>query len=385
MKNKGFSLVELIVVIAIMAILVGVAVPVYTSYIEKSQISKDKQTVSEVAHALQVYAAGNHETVTDDYVVLTPNGAFALEGGFAEAAMKVTFGENWKDDLALEYDNWTDNGVLAQVLANAEMAQTVAGSSYLQNSTAADMLSTVSTLTEALGGMAVTAGKDPLVTLGDFDLLSDDQIADIRAELGANELAWVTGGDNTAYGTALSNILVKALSKEAGSYDASAGVEASGLLQFASTYAALYGWASSSEEGTNKLNALNSVITDPNATTETIVDAFENFTEENTEEDAAFMDYMMGSTGEKDANAFAAIMSVVGELSDDYDMLASGVYSSELVAEQLNDYINTVIAVSSMDSSRLSALDSLEAGSVVIFITTNGSVSVIPAAIVSNN
>ena len=30
MNNKGFSLVELIVVIAIMAILVGVAVPVYT-------------------------------------------------------------------------------------------------------------------------------------------------------------------------------------------------------------------------------------------------------------------------------------------------------------------------------------------------------------------
>ena len=34
-KNKGFSLVELIIVIAIMAILVGIMVPVLMHFIEK--------------------------------------------------------------------------------------------------------------------------------------------------------------------------------------------------------------------------------------------------------------------------------------------------------------------------------------------------------------
>lgn len=43
MKNKGFSLVELIIVIAIMAILVGVMAPQLIKYIEKSKISSDAQ------------------------------------------------------------------------------------------------------------------------------------------------------------------------------------------------------------------------------------------------------------------------------------------------------------------------------------------------------
>lgn len=39
--NKGFSLVELIVVIAIMAVLVGVLAPTLIKNIEKSRKSKD--------------------------------------------------------------------------------------------------------------------------------------------------------------------------------------------------------------------------------------------------------------------------------------------------------------------------------------------------------
>lgn len=57
MSNKGFSLVELIVVIAIMAILVGVAVPVYTSYIEKAQEAADQQYLSGVVKSAQLFAA----------------------------------------------------------------------------------------------------------------------------------------------------------------------------------------------------------------------------------------------------------------------------------------------------------------------------------------
>ena len=63
MKNKGFSLVELIVVIAIMAILVGVAVPVYTSYIGKANAAKDEQLLGEINSAFMVAAVA--EGVTD--------------------------------------------------------------------------------------------------------------------------------------------------------------------------------------------------------------------------------------------------------------------------------------------------------------------------------
>lgn len=57
MNNKGFSLVELIIVIAIMAILIVVLAPQYLKYVEKSRNSTDLQNATEIVTALQVYAA----------------------------------------------------------------------------------------------------------------------------------------------------------------------------------------------------------------------------------------------------------------------------------------------------------------------------------------
>lgn len=54
MNNKGFSLVELIIVIAIMAVLVGVLAPQFLKYVEKSRISRDEQTMGEVNNAVKV-------------------------------------------------------------------------------------------------------------------------------------------------------------------------------------------------------------------------------------------------------------------------------------------------------------------------------------------
>lgn len=57
MDNKGFSLVELIIVIAIMVILVAVLAPQYLKYVEKSRVATDVQTTVEFINALQVLAA----------------------------------------------------------------------------------------------------------------------------------------------------------------------------------------------------------------------------------------------------------------------------------------------------------------------------------------
>ena len=57
LNNKGFSLIELIVVIAIMAILVGALAPQYMKFVERSRKSTDVQNVAAIKSALEVYAA----------------------------------------------------------------------------------------------------------------------------------------------------------------------------------------------------------------------------------------------------------------------------------------------------------------------------------------
>lgn len=52
MGNKGFSLVELIIVIAIMAILVGVMAPQLLKYVERTRVSADTQVADTVRTAV---------------------------------------------------------------------------------------------------------------------------------------------------------------------------------------------------------------------------------------------------------------------------------------------------------------------------------------------
>lgn len=56
-NNKGFSLVELIVVVAIMAVLIGVLVPTLVRNVEKSKKQKDISTVEEVRNQMTIALA----------------------------------------------------------------------------------------------------------------------------------------------------------------------------------------------------------------------------------------------------------------------------------------------------------------------------------------
>jgi len=112
-NNKGFSLVELIIVIAIMAILVGVMAPQLIKYIEKTNVSSDTQTCDSIKTAVTtammdpsvIAAASNGIPASDtEYSTITSGTAFG------DAALEI-LGVKSFSDLSLKSSN--ENGKLA--------------------------------------------------------------------------------------------------------------------------------------------------------------------------------------------------------------------------------------------------------------------------------
>ena len=70
MNNKGFSLVELIVVIAIMAVLVGVLAPQFIKYVEKSRQSTDVTNLDSIKTVVETYYADKEGTDLPAFILI---------------------------------------------------------------------------------------------------------------------------------------------------------------------------------------------------------------------------------------------------------------------------------------------------------------------------
>lgn len=87
--NKGFSLVELIIVIAIMAVLMAVLAPQLIKYVEKSRTQTDDTAASEILNAVKValtdeaiysgIVGGEHVTWVGSSGLLSNDAATALQ------------------------------------------------------------------------------------------------------------------------------------------------------------------------------------------------------------------------------------------------------------------------------------------------------------------
>ncbi len=84
-SNKGFSLVELIIVVAIMAILVGLLAPQLLRYIEKTNVSHDIQFADSIKKAVELAMADPDVLASNDYAKPVSNemGTFVSQAGTA--------------------------------------------------------------------------------------------------------------------------------------------------------------------------------------------------------------------------------------------------------------------------------------------------------------
>lgn len=70
-NNQGFSLVELIIVIAIMAVLVAVMAPSFLQYVERSRASTDMHNAAAIANAMEVWATDVNAGITPGTTAIT--------------------------------------------------------------------------------------------------------------------------------------------------------------------------------------------------------------------------------------------------------------------------------------------------------------------------
>ena len=157
MKNsskKGFTIVELVIVIAVIAILAAVLIPTFSGLVKKANLSADKQAVREMNSALATDEAKNGKpadiiaalevlakagyNVEKDYVALVEGYVFYWDSSenrvilYNETGKKVEYPE----DLAKKYSVYNEEYSMLWKVMNDETYVTVEGvtASNLENS-----------------------------------------------------------------------------------------------------------------------------------------------------------------------------------------------------------------------------------------------------------
>ena len=113
-ENKGFSLVELIVVIAIMAVMTSVLAPALLQYVERSRAQKDDSAMGEVTNAIMLalsdqdiydevlfYACTNNNSCYVD--VEKPTGEKVVIKGKADAPEVYEYDDDSRRNDEVEY------------------------------------------------------------------------------------------------------------------------------------------------------------------------------------------------------------------------------------------------------------------------------------------
>ena len=97
-NNKGFSLIEIIIVIAIMVVLIGVSSAVILNYIDHTRYGKDMTALDSVHTAMRLYVGdpdaimpGKEEEISLKTLMLGGDGVKYDPNGVIESALQESF------------------------------------------------------------------------------------------------------------------------------------------------------------------------------------------------------------------------------------------------------------------------------------------------------
>jgi type IV pilus assembly protein PilA len=122
-NNKGFSLVELIVVIAIMAVLVAVLAPQLMGYVEKSREATDIQNLDSIRTQVEAYCA-DHEGISE--ITITVNSTKTVVSGKDNASPAVALtdavlGTDGTNIIGSSISNKLKSGVITELTATLDV------------------------------------------------------------------------------------------------------------------------------------------------------------------------------------------------------------------------------------------------------------------------
>ncbi len=375
--NLGFTLVELIIVIAILAILSTGAIAGYSVYVKQANMTADKALVAEIENllTLAMYNGELTDSTASGILVLnkdgiTYNGEAITSGSDIDTVLKNAYGENYADALKLKYDGWNGANVLNGL--DSQTANGIKNSSYIAGNRADKLLSDVESFTSMAANLsnAITGGSESGLTLS--SLYGNDLLTQTAQKYGISAPA---DGDWDAWGTenpqAFSNLLVLATALDTQNAMNNNG-QPSAATNLIIDFSRYYGFAATSSEFSKKLDehmkSLNSVK-NPNDGKEWF-DQLRNSAEQCKDDNGNDFSNYMSNAKNGDELAFATILAALNNASAEdvaSDINNSTMFTNGAVKDIYDQYLSAVKIVSSSNASL-----NMTTGDVAVIYDQNG-------------
>jgi len=142
-SKKGFTLIELIIVIAILGIIALIAIPNLAGIRQRSQVSADKRTAEQIGKAVRIWAtdvdAGGTRTIPTAVTIYTDTTTFAnlcpdyISSGYTAKSLGSTAGSYFVSSVGDGVNNANQKIIVGIAAAAGDLATDAEGLAKVYN------------------------------------------------------------------------------------------------------------------------------------------------------------------------------------------------------------------------------------------------------------